>query len=176
MYVCGLMKTKSLVRSLSLIVLIIVKCIRADGQSTANLKQHISFLASDSLHGRMTGSLDERKAADYIISEFKKAGITNEKGNFNRTTTLSNLVFESENSFSVYPNPFDSSFQILNNDQSTRIILVRLYDLSGKMIWEQKSDLQPIMAINPASIQSGFYIGKIIFDNEKSGSFMIIKK
>ena len=110
----------------------------------------------------------------FVVSSLDKNN--NEKGNFNRTTTLSNLVFESENSFSVYPNPFDSSFQILNNNQNTKMILIRLYDLSGKMIWEQKSDLQPIMTINPASIQSGFYIGKIVFDNEKSGIFKIIKK
>lgn len=110
----------------------------------------------------------------FVVSSLDKNN--NEKGNFIHTTTLSKLVFESENSFSVYPNPFDSTFQILNNDQSTKIILVQLYDLSGKMIWEQKADLQPSLTINPAPIQSGFYIGKIVFDNEKSGSFKIIKK
>jgi hypothetical protein len=46
-----------------------------------NLKHHITYLASDSLHGRMTGSSDERKAADYIIAQFKLNGIPNTKGN-----------------------------------------------------------------------------------------------
>lgn len=50
-------------------------------QLLANLKKHITYLASDSLHGRMTGSKDERKAATYIIQEFQKDGITNLKGN-----------------------------------------------------------------------------------------------
>jgi len=52
----------------------------ANAQLGANLKQHISFLASDSLHGRMTGSADERVAANYIIDQFKKAGGNQRKG------------------------------------------------------------------------------------------------
>lgn len=36
------------------------------------LKRHISFLASDAMKGRLTGSKEEKLAADYIVSEFKK--------------------------------------------------------------------------------------------------------
>lgn len=37
--------------------------------------QDISILASDSLYGRESGTLYEKKAYDYIISEYKKAGL-----------------------------------------------------------------------------------------------------
>lgn len=53
------------------------------GQLIPNLKAHITYLASDSLHGRMTGSADEKLAADYIIKQFASAGIANAKGNLN---------------------------------------------------------------------------------------------
>src|SRR5688572_23963201 len=39
------------------------------------LKRDISYLASDALEGRRTGSEGERKAADYIIEGYTKAGI-----------------------------------------------------------------------------------------------------
>ncbi|MFC2115820.1 M28 family peptidase [Bacteroidota bacterium] len=41
----------------------------------AELFQHLSYLASDSLRGRLPGSEGDRLAAEYIASEFKKAGL-----------------------------------------------------------------------------------------------------
>src|ERR1051325_1982567 len=40
-----------------------------------NIKKHISYLASDKLKGRGTGSPEEKKAADYIAKDFKKYGL-----------------------------------------------------------------------------------------------------
>lgn len=40
-----------------------------------DIKSHISFLASDSLKGRDTGSADESVAAAYIIDQFKEANL-----------------------------------------------------------------------------------------------------
>ncbi len=40
------------------------------------IQQHIAVLASDSLRGRGTGTADERKAADYVIAQWKAAGIS----------------------------------------------------------------------------------------------------
>ena len=39
------------------------------------LKKHISYLSSDELQGRLTGSLGEKKAADYIVKELKSLGL-----------------------------------------------------------------------------------------------------
>ena len=36
---------------------------------------HVSFLATDAMAGRDTGSAEHRKAAEYIAAEFKKAGL-----------------------------------------------------------------------------------------------------
>lgn len=40
-----------------------------------NLKQHVSFLAHDSLEGRLTASRGETIAADYIIRQFESIGL-----------------------------------------------------------------------------------------------------
>uniref|UniRef100_UPI0040475000 M20/M25/M40 family metallo-hydrolase n=1 Tax=Flavobacterium sp. TaxID=239 RepID=UPI0040475000 len=39
------------------------------------LKKHISYLSSDELQGRLTGSVGEKKAADYIVKELKSLGL-----------------------------------------------------------------------------------------------------
>jgi len=40
-----------------------------------HIKKHISYLASDDLQGRLTGSEGEAKAAGYLSAEFKKLGL-----------------------------------------------------------------------------------------------------
>lgn len=47
----------------------------AQNISVPLLKKHISYLASDILKGRGTSSEEEKKAAEYIASEFKKCGL-----------------------------------------------------------------------------------------------------
>ncbi len=42
------------------------------------LKDHVSYLASDELKGRLTGSEGEKKAADYLQRKLKKAGLKTE--------------------------------------------------------------------------------------------------
>jgi hypothetical protein len=44
----------------------------AEFANPQNLKKHISYLASDAMKGRLTGSKEEKLAADYLVSEFKK--------------------------------------------------------------------------------------------------------
>ena len=46
-----------------------------DDQVKANLKRHISTLASDAYEGRETGTAGEKKATDYVTKEFKSAGL-----------------------------------------------------------------------------------------------------
>jgi hypothetical protein len=43
--------------------------------SEKNLRKHITYLASDKLKGRSTGSKEELKAAEYIAKQFKKIGL-----------------------------------------------------------------------------------------------------
>ncbi len=41
-----------------------------------DLKKHLTYIASDELEGRDTGSEGQRKAADYIITQLKSYGLT----------------------------------------------------------------------------------------------------
>ena len=47
----------------------------SSGVSIDNLKEHVTFLASDDLEGRRTGSKGIRKAADYILKYLARAGL-----------------------------------------------------------------------------------------------------
>ena len=53
---------------------------KADKAILSNLQAHINYLADDKLEGRRTGSNGEKLAYEYIIDEFKKAGLS-AKGN-----------------------------------------------------------------------------------------------
>ncbi|MES2850383.1 MAG: M28 family peptidase [Bacteroidota bacterium] len=57
---------------------------KADKAIISNLQAHIGFLADDKLEGRQTGSEGEKKASQYIIDEYTKAGLTakGENGTF----------------------------------------------------------------------------------------------
>lgn len=48
--------------------------------NTENMKRNISYLASDDLQGRLAGSENEKKAAEYIGKEFKKLNLKYYKG------------------------------------------------------------------------------------------------
>ncbi|MDZ4840203.1 MAG: M28 family peptidase [Bacteroidota bacterium] len=46
------------------------------------MKKDLYYLASDKLNGRLTGTKYERKAGDYIIKQYKQAGLTSLSKNF----------------------------------------------------------------------------------------------
>ena len=48
----------------------------ASSITAANLKKHLTIIASDEMEGRETGTEGQRKAAAYIESQFKKMGLT----------------------------------------------------------------------------------------------------
>lgn len=51
-------------------------CLQADAQNLeTSLKKHVTYLASDKLEGRATGSEGEMLAAQYISAEFKEIGL-----------------------------------------------------------------------------------------------------
>ncbi len=66
------------------------------------LENHIKYLASDSLKGRMTGSLGDSLAAEYIRKELASVGFKPLSGDgFQRYRVTSKLVAGPENSLSV---------------------------------------------------------------------------
>jgi Zn-dependent M28 family amino/carboxypeptidase len=60
------------------------------------LKKHITYLSSEELKGRYTGSKGEKLAAAYIIKEFKKNGITTTAGNFSTQKYLQPFSYNSK--------------------------------------------------------------------------------
>lgn len=49
---------------------------RSDRVILEDIKQNIAFLADDKLEGRRAGTTGEKIAAEYIVEQFKKAGLT----------------------------------------------------------------------------------------------------
>lgn len=94
-------------------------------------KNHIVFLASDSLHGRLTGSKDEREAAKYIIAQFKNAGIGNAKGNFNSKKYLQHFVFYPAIDSIKTKMKGNNVVAFINNNASSTIVLGAHYDHLG---------------------------------------------
>ena len=55
---------------------------KADKREAAQLRADITYLASDELEGRRTGTKGEAIAADYIVKQYKDAGIQPYKGEY----------------------------------------------------------------------------------------------
>jgi len=62
-------------RCLTLLVVFGLASASAQEMPAARWWAHVSFLASDAMRGRDTGSPEHQKAAEYIAGEFKKAGL-----------------------------------------------------------------------------------------------------
>ncbi len=60
---------------ISIILLSVFFTVSGQNISVPLLKKHISYLASDVLKGRGTSSEEEKKAAEYLASEFKRYGL-----------------------------------------------------------------------------------------------------
>ncbi len=114
-----------------------------------NLKQHISFLASDSLHGRMTGTVDERNAAAYIIAQFKSYGIPNAKGNFDEQKYLQ--AFEYNPHIDTVRDHISGNNVVayINNHAANTIVIGAHYDHLG---W---GDSTHSLYVGPPAIHHG---------------------
>jgi len=64
------------------VLFIVQNQLHAQSISAAELKRHISYLASDELKGRGTSSEEEKLATEYLASEFKKAGLQPINGSY----------------------------------------------------------------------------------------------
>ena len=76
-----------------------------------DLKKHLTFLASDSLKGRNTGSAEQKVAANYIADHFKKVGLAPVQGSYFQKVGLanrswSNVLFSSRGKNYEYMNQF----------------------------------------------------------------------
>lgn len=56
------------------------------------LEKHVYYLAADSLNGRKAGSIDNKKAAEYIRNEFNQIGLKTEIQFINDSKTQQNVI------------------------------------------------------------------------------------
>jgi YD repeat-containing protein len=90
-----------------------------------------------------------------------------------KTSTLSVEDFENTKSFTLFPNPFQEELQITSAAQS--ITQVQLYDLTGKLIQDEKVNNQNAFTLKTNSLPSGTYLITIFTDKGKE-SYKVVKK
>ncbi len=111
----------------------------AEYTNVDNLKEHIEYLASDELEGRLVGTDNERKAADYIIEKLEEYKLKP----YNNGEYLQ--YFE----FNVRPDRHDSTYQVkthgnnviavLDNKAEKTIVLGAHYDHLGRNEYKQST-------------------------------------
>lgn len=90
-----------------------------------------------------------------------------------KTSTLSVEEVETVKSFTLFPNPFVEELQIASKEQS--ITQVQLYDITGKLIQEEKVNNQNSFTLKTNSLPIGTYL-VIIFTDKGKESYKVIKK
>ncbi|WP_215238077.1 M28 family peptidase [Dyadobacter helix] len=123
---------------LFIVFLLRISSLQAQPFQVSDLKTHISFLASDDLEGRGTGSLGEIRAANYIAALFKSYGLqpAGKDGSYFQT-------FESKISVETIPHTVTARNVIgfLDNGAEQTIVVGAHYDHLGKGF--QGSSLSP---------------------------------
>ncbi|HRN94313.1 MAG TPA: M20/M25/M40 family metallo-hydrolase [Chitinophagales bacterium] len=100
--------------------------------SDNQLKKHISYLASDELEGRLTGSNGEKKAANYIAAEFKRYGLKPYSGNSFFQNFKYNVRINPHDTTNTKPSQGKNVIAYLNNNADRTIIIGAHYDHLGK--------------------------------------------
>lgn len=76
--------------------------------------------------------------------------------------------FELSHSFSVFPNPANSSFQILNTSNTQNVVTLKICSITGEVIEEKIISLQESISVNCQNWANGVYI--ISLSSERSVS------
>lgn len=97
-----------------------------------NLKKHISYLASDELEGRLTGSKGEEKAANYIAGEFKKYGLKPYSGKDFYQKFEYNVRLNPHDTTKTKPSKGMNVIGYLDNGAKKTIVIGAHYDHLGK--------------------------------------------
>ena len=103
----------------------------AENPNPKNLKKHISYLASDELKGRLTGSKEEKLAADYILNEFKKLKLKPYNGKFLHPFTYNVRLNPHDTISKGIPNTGNNVIGYLDNGANKTIVIGAHYDHLG---------------------------------------------
>lgn len=90
-----------------------------------------------------------------------------------KTSTLSVEDFGNFKSFTLFPNPFQEELNISSKEQN--IIQIQLYDLTGKLIQEEKVNNQNSFTLKTNGLPTGTYLVNISSDKGKE-TYKVIKK
>jgi len=88
----------------------------------------------------------------------------------NQASTLSTTEVALENSFSIYPNPVDSTFKI-NKD----VTALEIYDITGKLVKTFKGDFNAAEAFDVTELNNSIYVLKIYSANGSTSTSKLIK-
>lgn len=93
-------------RRYALFGLLLAATVSAQSTDAERWWAHVSFLASDSLEGRDTGSEGYRKAAEYVASQFKSVGLepAGAKGYLQSVKLTSRQIVEDQSSLALVKN------------------------------------------------------------------------
>lgn len=111
---------------LQFILLSTVNC-----QLTTDFKQHISYLASDELKGRYTGSSEEKLAAQYIIQQFRAEGINSVSGSNKDKKYLQQFVYHPVVDSVRTTLKGNNIVAFIDNKAATTVVLGAHYDHLG---------------------------------------------
>ena len=90
-----------------------------------------------------------------------------------KTSSLSVVDVENVKNMSLYPNPFVEELNISSKEQN--ILQIQLFDLSGKLIQNEKVNSKNAYILKTKNLASGVYLITIITDKGKE-TYKVIKK
>lgn len=121
----------------------------------------------------------------YVSQSIGQASVIGigQKGNytvlqgFQQYTKSLNIIANIENELkaTIYPNPFEQSINIFFDDVIKENINIRVFDVTGKVVFSKGYPPSQLLNIPINYISSGIYIINIISENKKFGA-NIIKK
>jgi Secretion system C-terminal sorting domain len=152
----------------NLIVLLIVVTL-----STLNAQQVL--LTSGGKATASTGS------ATYSVGQIAYKSFTNTTGSITQgilqptmvVTALDDLLYK-EISCKAFPNPTTSTINLKIENRTLENVSIQLYDLSGKMLYNQKIN-QTETSISTESLNPSTYLLRIRDGNQEIKTFKIIK-
>ncbi|MCX6232390.1 MAG: T9SS type A sorting domain-containing protein [Bacteroidetes bacterium] len=101
-------------------------------------------------------------------------GLTNMLVDDISITTATAGIYESfiDEGITVYPNPTTDIINIKFDKQASNLLVVYLYDIGGKKVFEQKKDNNTIISLNVSGFKSGNYFLRIGDDKQN----IVVKK
>ena len=103
----------------------------AEYANEKNLKKHITYLSSDALKGRLTGSKEEKVAADYLSKQLKSYGLQPYTKNSYLQEFTYKVKTDPNDSLKVKENTGRNVIALLDNKASKTIIIGAHYDHLG---------------------------------------------